>query len=51
VAAPEIVPVDSPVTAKKMGLPEESDNTGTTVSVKLIVPADAWLKRPVPPVI
>jgi hypothetical protein len=49
-ATPETVPVNSPVAAKKTGLPRASANTGTTVSVNLSSP-DASLKRPVPPVI
>jgi hypothetical protein len=47
---PETVPVNSPVAAKKTGLLEASANTGDTVSVKDRTP-DAFLKRPVPPVI
>jgi hypothetical protein len=47
---PETVPVNSPVAAKKTGLCKASANTGTDVSVNVSVP-DAFLKRPVPPVI
>lgn len=46
----EIVPVNSPVAAKKTGLPRASDATVSTVSVIVRRP-DACLKRPVPPVI
>ena len=49
-ATPETIPVNSPVEAKKTGLLEASANTGSTVSVKVRTP-DAFLKRPVPPVI
>jgi hypothetical protein len=49
-ATPETVPVNSPVEAKKTGFPKASANTGTTISVKVRLP-DAFLKRPVPPVI
>jgi hypothetical protein len=48
--SPETVPVNSPVEAKKTGLFVASANTGTTVSVNERTP-DAFLKRPVPPVI
>lgn len=47
---PEIVPVNSPVAAKKTGLLRASVNALTTVSVIVRTP-DASLKRPVPPVI
>jgi hypothetical protein len=50
VSAPETIPVKFPVEVKKTGVPEASANTGITVSEKVSVP-DAFLKRPVPPVI
>lgn len=48
-ATPETVPVIVPVGAKKTGLPNLSNNTGTFNSVKVRKP-DAFLKRPAPPV-
>ena len=51
VATPETDPVISPVPAKRMGLLESSNNTTRTLSVRAIVPPDAFLKRLVPPVI
>ena len=50
IGTPETVPVNWPVTAKKTGLFKASAKTGTVVSVNVRVP-DAFLKRPVPPVI
>jgi hypothetical protein len=49
-ATPETVPVNSPAAAKKTGLFMASAKTGDTVSVNERTP-DAFLKRPVPPVI
>lgn len=49
-STPEIVPLNTPVAAKKTGLPRASDATVSTVSVIVRAP-DACLKRPVPPVI
>jgi hypothetical protein len=46
----ETVPVICPVSAKKTGLLEASANTGFDISVNVRMP-DAFLKRPVPPVI
>jgi hypothetical protein len=50
-ATPYIDPVTAPVTAKKTGLLVASPRTGTTVIIKVMVPPDVLLKRPVPPVI
>jgi hypothetical protein len=49
-AAPEIVPSNSPVFVKNGAPPEARNNTGINVAVNVSVP-DAPLKRPVPPVI
>ena len=46
----EAVPLTSPVTEKRTGLPVSSARTGTTAMVNVTEP-DAFLKRPVPPVI
>ena len=49
-STPYIVPVTAPVTLKKTGRLEVSAKAGVTVMIKVMLPPDALLKRPVPPV-